>query len=71
MFAFAGMDGVIFLDLLTFGVAFLALLLGVRLPQGGKDARVSREPLLGHGAVRAGYLGENRMILLLILFLAG
>ena len=35
VFAFAGMDGVIFLDLLTFGVAFLALLLGVRLPQGG------------------------------------
>lgn len=29
VFAFAGMDGVIFLDLLTFGVAFLALLLGV------------------------------------------
>ena len=50
------MDGVIFLDLLTFGVAFLALLLGVRLPQGGKDARVSRE-LLGHGAVRAGVPG--------------
>ena len=34
VFAFAGMDGVIFLDLLTFGVAFLALLLGVRLAPG-------------------------------------
>ena len=71
VFAFAGMDGVIFLDLLTFGVAFLALLLGVRLPQGGKDARVSREPFWATVRSGLGYLGENRMILLLILFLAG
>lgn len=71
VFSFAGMDGVIFLDLLTFGVAFLALLLGVRLPQGGKDARVSREPFWVTVRSGLGYLGENRMILLLILFLAG
>ena len=71
VFAFAGMDGVIFLDLLTFGVAFLALLLGVRLPQGGKDARVSREPFWATVRSGLGYLGDNRMILLLILFLAG
>ena len=70
VFAFAGMDGVIFLDLLTFGVAFLALLLGVRLPQGGKGAGVSREPFWTTVRSGLGYLGENRMIFLLPLWWA-
>ena len=71
VFAFAGMDGVIFLDLLTFGVAFLALLLGVRLPRAAGGAGEGREPFLATVRSGLGYLGENRMILLLILFLAG
>ena len=60
VFAFAGMDGVIFLDLLTFGVAFLALLLGVRLPRGDGGAGEGREPFLA--TVRSGlrYLGAKQ-----------
>lgn len=69
LFAFAGMDAVIYVDLATFGTAFLALLLFVRIPEiTGEKAG---EPFLE--SVKAGlrYLQNNPMILVLILFLAG
>lgn len=71
LFAFAGMDAVIYVDLGTFGVAFMALLLFIRIPSISDENKDSREPF--GAAVKAGlnYLRNNRLILVLILFLAG
>ena len=69
LFALAGIEAVIYVDLLTFGVAFITLLLFIRIPS------ISNE-VIGESftsAVKAGldYLNKNRLILVLILFLAG
>lgn len=69
LFAFGGMDAVIYVDLATFGVAFAALLLFVRIPEivkGNETESFSESVKEG-----LGYLRNNRMILILILFLAG
>lgn len=68
--AFAGMDAVILVDLATFAAAFLALLLFVEIPKTGGDSE-AREPFgkLVRGGLQ--YLNRNRLILYLILFLAG
>lgn len=69
VFAFAGMDGVILCDLLTFLLAFVVLAAWIKIPAQpsgkarGNVLRESREGLK--------YLKENGMILHLILFLAG
>lgn len=70
LFAFAGMEAVICTDLLTFAAAFFALLFLVKIPGGSGEAS-RREPFLE--AVKTGirYLEKNRLILWLILFLAG
>lgn len=70
LFAFAGLEAVIYTDLLTFAVAFCALLFLVKIPDVSKTAS-GREPF--GEAVKAGlkYLKKNRLILWLILFLAG
>ncbi len=70
LFALAGMDAVIYVDLTTFAVAFLALLLFIRIPELPKEEEKGESFL---EAVKTGlrYLAENRLILLLILFLAG
>lgn len=70
LFAFAGLEAVIYTDLATFLAAFLALLFWVDIPAVSKETQ-NREPFFG--AVKAGlqYLEKNRMILVLILFLAG
>ena len=67
---FAGMDGVILFDLLTFATAFLVLLLFIRIPEGEGTAD-KQEPLLQ--AIKEGlrFLMEKRGVLMLILFLAG
>lgn len=71
LYAFAGMDIVICVDLSTFGIAFLALLLGVKLPASEKGEEAGKESFLE--TVRAGLacLRENELVLVLILFLAG
>lgn len=70
LFAFAGLEAVIYTDLLTFAVAFCALLFLVKIPDVSQTAS-GREPF--GEAVKAGlkYLEKNRLILWLILFLAG
>lgn len=70
LFAFAGMEAVICTDLLTFAAAFFALLFLVKIPEVSGEAS-RREPFLE--AVKTGirYLEKNRLILWLILFLAG
>lgn len=71
LFALAGMDAVIYVDLGTFAVAFITLLLFIRIPSIDDGGRDSTEPF--GSAVKAGlnYLRNNRLILVLILFLAG
>lgn len=69
LFAFGGMDAVIYVDLATFGVAFAALLLFVRIPEIVKENET--ESFSESVKAGLGYLRNNRMILILILFLAG
>lgn len=71
LFAFAGMDIVIYTDLATFAVAFLALLFGVRLPVMEEEKGEEKESFLT--SVKAGLacLREHELVLMLILFLAG
>lgn len=71
LFAFAGMEIVICVDLITFTIAFMALLLWVRLPfVSGGDTDKKESVFM---AVKEGlkYLREHDLILVLILFLAG
>lgn len=69
LFSFGGMDVVIYTDLVTFGVAFITLFLFVRIPQVANESK--REPFLESVKVGLRYLRDNRLILVLILFLAG
>ena len=71
LFSFAGMEIVIYTDLATFAVAFLALLFGVKIASVKNEEAAKKEPLFI--TVKAGltYLRNNDLILVLILFLAG
>lgn len=71
LFAFAGMDIVIYTDLATFLIAFVALLFGVKLPETEKQNEEEKESFLT--SVKAGLscLREHELVLVLILFLAG
>lgn len=71
LFAAAGMDIVIFVDLITFAVAFFALLFFVKIPKVRGNETPGRESLLAASKAGLGYLRENPMILYLIFFLAG
>ena len=71
VFSFAGMDAVIYLDLLTFAAAFAALLFGVKILSGENNEAAGREPFLETVKSGISYLRDNRLILTLILFLAG
>lgn len=70
LFALAGMEIVIYADLLTFGTAFVALLFFVEIPPVPEDAE-RKEPFIKTAKAGLEYLRENRLILALILFLAG
>ena len=69
LFAFAGIGWVIAVDLTTFGIAFLTLWLFIRLPEPPAEER-PREGLLAAAGAGLGWLRQNRLILILILFLA-
>lgn len=70
LFAFGGMDIVIYTDLATFLIAFFALLFGVRLPAMEKEGKEEESFL---DSVKEGLvcLREHELALVLILFLAG
>lgn len=70
MIGFAGMDGVILFDLVTFAVAFAVLLLFIRIPEGEK-ADGPKEPMMQSVREGLAFLKEKRGIFTLILFLAG
>lgn len=76
LYAAAGMDIVIFVDLSTYAVAFTALLFFVKLPQiteGDTENKKSsgKEPLISASKAGLRYIRDNPLILHLILFLAG
>lgn len=76
LFAAAGMELVIFVDLFTFMIAFLSLFFFVKLPKiNVRAAKIGREfgneSLLSSSKAGLRYLIKNPMILYLILFLAG
>ncbi len=69
MMALLGMDAVILFDLLTFAAAFAVLLLFIRIPQQ-EATKEAREPLMTSVRTGMAFLGKNRGILSLVLFLA-
>ncbi len=72
LYAAAGMEGVICVDLATFAAAFAALLFFVRIPSVNVQGKETpKESLLSGVKEGLSYLGNNRLILWLILFLAG
>ncbi len=66
---FFGMKSVIFFDLITFGTAFIVLLLFIKIPETGNEPTHSEKYL---ESVKKGikWLTENKGILYLILFLS-
>lgn len=70
VFAFAGVDGVILCDLATFLLAFVVLALFIKIPDR-HPAEKRQESVLRQSRAGLAYLKKNRMILDLILFLAG
>lgn len=69
LFSFAGIEAVIAADLLTFAVAFLSLLLFIKIPEAEKSES-SKESLLSSSAAGLRWLKSNPLVLKLILFLA-
>ena len=71
LYAFAGIEAVMYVDLTTFGVAFLVLLLFIRIPAVVREDEDRTETLGESVKAGLGYLRDNKLILILILFLAG
>ena len=71
LFAFGGMEAVIRIDLITFTIAFTALLFWVRFPCVFNGNTDRKEPLFTTVKESFRYLREHDLILVLILFLAG
>ena len=69
MIAFAGLESVLLFDLVTFVAAALSLLVLIRIP--ASPAQVQKERFSQALRTGLGYLGQNRGILMLILFLSG
>ena len=69
LFAFAGIDLVIAVDLMTFAIAFLTLLLFIRIPESDVSKQ-AKEKLLTAARKGIVWLRENPLILTLILYLA-
>ncbi len=65
----AGMEAVVAFDLLSFGVAFLVLAFGIRIPEEERGEK-GQESLLQSAKAGIGYLEREQGILGLILFLA-
>ena len=65
----AGMDAIVAIDLFTFGVAFLTLAFGIRIPESSEKDE-GQEKLLVSAGKGIKYLKAERGIFALILFLA-
>jgi len=71
LYAIGGMNLVIAVDLCTFLVAFVALLLFVEIPPVKVSEERQSETLIESAKAGLKCLNENRMVLMLILFLSG
>lgn len=71
LFAFAGMEGVIAVDLATFAVAFGALLFFVQIPEIERAPDAPRESVLFGARAGLAYLKAHPLVLTLIAFMAG
>ncbi len=69
LFAFAGIDAVIAVDLITFAFAFLTLLLFIRIPEDGAPTQ-KPEKLLISARQGLAWLRKNPLIMTLILYLS-
>lgn len=70
LYGFAGLDAVIAVDLVTFGIAFLALLFWIQLPEIPSDAKAEENVLqLAKEGLR--FLRRNPLVLYVILFMSG
>lgn len=70
LFAFSGLNAVIFFDLFTFLTAFTSLLVFIRIPEADAEKKNKTESVFKSAAEGISYLRENRGIFDLILFLA-
>lgn len=70
LYGAAGLDAVIAVDLASFGIAFLALLCLIRLPDVPSDA-AAEENLIQLAKEGLRFLRENPLVLHVILFMAG
>ncbi|MGN0621003.1 MAG: MFS transporter, partial [Porcipelethomonas sp.] len=68
LYSFAGLNGVIAVDIASFIVAFAALLFFIRIPENKID---NRESVLNLAKEGLAFLKENPMIMTLILFMSG
>ena len=71
LYALAGMDIVIYVDLTTFAIAFLSLLSGLKLSVPEKKEEAEKESFLETARAGLVCLRKNELVLVLILFLAG
>lgn len=71
VYSFAGIDVVIYIDLITFVIAFLTLLFAVKIPSVSDDKTGVKESFME--SVKGGlrYLRDEKMIFTIILFMAG
>lgn len=69
MMTLLGMDAVILFDLFTFAVAFVVLLVFIRIPEGEKCTQ-KKETLLASVREGLSFLRQKRGILILVFFLA-
>ncbi len=68
LYSFAGLNGVIMVDIGSFAVAFVALLFFIRIPECKSDKRESVLNLAKEGLV---FLKETPLVMTLILFMSG
>ena len=71
VYGLAGLDAAIAIDLVTFGIAFLALAVFIKIPEIPSEGKEKEESVLRLAKEGLVYLKENPMILYVILFMAG
>ncbi len=69
LFAFAGINSVIVVDLMTFALAFVTLMFFIHIPEGNAPKQ-AEEKLLAAARKGIAWIKENPLILTLILYLA-
>ncbi len=71
IYGFAGLDAAIAVDLISFGIAFVALALFIRIPEIPTEGKEKEEGVLQLAKEGLKYLKNTPMILYVILFMAG